>query len=78
MLNGHLYGDDKFFPQAEKFIPERWLRDESAQCPVRKAHETHPYVYLPFGHGVRACPGVRFAYMEMETLISRVRKVIIL
>jgi len=72
IFSGTLYSRDQHFPEAEKFIPERWLRDESAQCPVRKAHETHPYVYMPFGHGVRACPGMRFANMEMETLIARV------
>lgn len=72
MFNGTLYVDDAHYPQADRFIPERWLRDETAKCPVRRAHETHPFVYLPFGHGARACPGMRFANMEMETLIARV------
>jgi cytochrome P450 len=72
MFNGTLYADDAHYPQADQFIPERWLRDEKIECPVRRAHETHPFVYLPFGHGPRACPGMRFANMEMETLIARV------
>ncbi|XP_065345992.1 uncharacterized protein LOC135943381 [Cloeon dipterum] len=72
MFNSTLYLQDEHFPDAKRFIPERWIRSESAQCPVsKKAFETHPYVYKPFGHGVRQCPGMRFANMEMESLVAR-------
>ncbi|CAB3362649.1 Hypothetical predicted protein [Cloeon dipterum] len=72
MFNSTLYLQDEYFPDAKQFIPERWIRSESAECPVsKKAFETHPYVYKPFGHGVRQCPGMRFANMEMESLVAR-------
>ncbi|XP_059477794.1 probable cytochrome P450 49a1 [Neocloeon triangulifer] len=72
MFNSTLYSQDEYYPRAKEFIPERWLREDISECPVnKKAHQVHPYVYKPFGHGVRQCPGMRFANMEIETLIAR-------
>ncbi|CAB3362184.1 Hypothetical predicted protein [Cloeon dipterum] len=70
LFNSTLNVLEEHFPEADKYIPERWLR-EGDSCPVRKASEAHPYTYLPFGRGLRQCPGMRFAYMEIETLIAR-------
>jgi cytochrome P450 family 12 len=44
----------KQFPQPEKFIPERWLRDNTdASCPHAKT--ANPFSFLPFGFGARMC-----------------------
>ena len=51
------------FEDAEKFMPERFLRG----CPSQ--HSAHPYAYIPFGHGPRMCIGRRFAELEMQILM---------
>jgi cytochrome P450 len=59
-----------FFEEPEKFIPERWLKDNhDPGCP--HARNTHPYAHLPFGFGPRMCIGKRMAEMEIEILIAR-------
>lgn len=66
MCNGVMSNMGKHFPEPERFVPERWLRG----CPQQT--KAHPYVYLPFGHGPRQCVGMRFANLELETLVARV------
>lgn len=56
---------DKFFDDAGKFKPERWLQ---------KNNHYHPFATLPFGFGKRMCLGRRFADLEMQTLIAKVSK----
>ncbi|KAF4531647.1 hypothetical protein B566_EDAN006578, partial [Ephemera danica] len=71
MLHSLMNRMEQHYPQADKFIPERWLRGQViAGCPVE--HKTHPFVFLPFGHGPRQCVGTRFANISLETLIARV------
>uniref|UniRef100_A0A1B0CKT8 Cytochrome n=1 Tax=Lutzomyia longipalpis TaxID=7200 RepID=A0A1B0CKT8_LUTLO len=65
MPNKAVHMNDHYFPEAESFIPERWLRSQ-------EKHENYnPFTYLPFGYGIRACIGRRFAELEMEALVSR-------
>jgi cytochrome P450 len=48
--------DPRWFPDPERFDPERWRMD---------ARETRPkFSYFPFGGGARVCIGERFAWME--------------
>lgn len=61
--------DESQFAQAEKFLPERWLRDNAAPS---RFYQHHPYSFIPFGVGVRACVGKRVAEMEMFFALSRV------
>lgn len=70
MGHGFMCMEPQHFPQPEKFLPERWLR-ESSGTPI-SAKEAHPFIYMPFGFGPRSCIGKRFANLEMETLLLRV------
>ncbi|XP_051157202.1 cytochrome P450 9e2-like [Leptopilina boulardi] len=55
-----LHHDPKYFPDPEKFDPERFS-DENKD-------KIHPYAYLPFGVGPRKCIANRFALMETKLL----------
>ncbi|XP_042558757.1 sterol 26-hydroxylase, mitochondrial isoform X5 [Clupea harengus] len=58
--------DEAEFPEAERFIPSRWLRG----APSRSQH--HPYSSVPFGVGIRACVGKRLAELEMYFALSQI------
>lgn len=66
-----LQRDDAHFPQNDKFIPERWLKNDESQSQCPSARTANPFIYLPFGFGSRACIGKRFAEMEVEVLLIR-------
>ncbi|XP_041978263.1 cytochrome P450 6B5-like isoform X2 [Aricia agestis] len=53
----HLHHDPKYFPEPEKFIPERFLGEAK--------NTVKPYKYMPFGEGARICIGKRFSRMQM-------------
>lgn len=54
--------DARFFPEPERFDPERW---------TPQAREARPqYSYFPFGGGPRRCIGEGFAWMEGILLIA--------
>lgn len=60
---GAIQKDPEFWPEPEKFIPERFTAEAKA--------EMDPYVFLPFGAGPRNCIGLRLAFMEMKMAIAR-------
>ncbi|CAG9797568.1 unnamed protein product [Chironomus riparius] len=62
--------DDKFYQNAQQFLPERWLRDQTEGCP--RAGTSNPFTFLPFGFGARSCVGKRIAELELETLIANI------
>lgn len=53
--------DPRFWPDAGRFLPERWL--DAAEAPPK-------YAYFPFGAGSRVCIGERFAWMEGTLLLA--------
>jgi cytochrome P450 len=55
--------DPRFWPNADKFFPERW--DELG---IKEAGQK--YIYFPFGGGVRRCIGESFAWTEAILLVA--------
>uniref|UniRef100_A0A0K8VUU1 Cytochrome P450 302a1, mitochondrial n=1 Tax=Bactrocera latifrons TaxID=174628 RepID=A0A0K8VUU1_BACLA len=53
---------EKYFPDAQDFKPERWLHRNQA---------VHPYLVLPFGHGMRACIARRMAEQILLVFMLR-------
>nr|XP_031837183.1 cytochrome P450 9e2-like [Nomia melanderi] len=62
--------DPKYFPEPEKFIPERFNEKNKTNIV--------PYTYIPFGVGPRMCIGNRFALMEVKIMmVSLLRRFVI-
>ncbi|KAF9558543.1 hypothetical protein EC968_007066 [Mortierella alpina] len=55
-----LHWSEEYFPQAHKFIPERWLPSESPFPPVMDK------VFFPFSAGGSNCVGKDFAMMSLR------------
>lgn len=58
--------DPRFFPEPERFDPERWRVD-----PVRSGRIPR-FAYFPFGGGPRVCIGAGFAMMEAALLLATI------
>lgn len=59
-----LHHDPAYFPEPEKFIPERFIEKQSIT----------PYTYLPFGDGPRICIGkilIFLKYFEFQVEVGR-------
>ena len=54
--------DPRFFPEPERFLPERWEPEAERRIPK--------YAYFPFGGGPRYCVGSNFAMMETVLLLT--------
>lgn len=63
----HLHRHERLWPEPDLFDPDRWRRDEEAA--LRRD------AYIPFGAGLRTCPGAGFALQEgvlsLAVLLSR-------
>lgn len=60
--------DARFFPDPERFGPERWRED-----PVRSG-KIPRFAYFPFGGGPRVCVGASFAMMEATLLLAMIQQ----
>ncbi|CAH1398028.1 unnamed protein product [Nezara viridula] len=56
-----IHTDPEYFPEPEKFIPERFTDAE-----------TPPSLFMSFGKGPRMCIGKRFAYISMKSIIAKI------
>jgi cytochrome P450 len=56
--------DARWWPEPERFDPQRWTPEASAERPK--------FAYFPFGGGVRLCIGEEFAWMEGILILAAV------
>ncbi|HLX45637.1 MAG TPA: cytochrome P450 [Bryobacteraceae bacterium] len=57
-----VHRDPRWYPEPEKFDPDRFLPENAAGRPK--------FSYFPFGGGARVCIGERFAWMEGVLLLA--------
>ena len=61
-----MHRDPRYFPEPERFDPERWNPQEKAKRPRLS--------YFPFGGGPRSCIGEPFAWMEGILVIATIAR----
>jgi cytochrome P450 len=57
-----VHRDPRFFPDPERFDPDRWTPERRAALPR--------FAYFPFGAGPRQCIGEGFAWMELVLVLA--------
>jgi cytochrome P450 len=67
--------DPRWWPDPERFHPDRWLDDTPRDRPPTTPGSTPRWAYFPFGAGLRRCIGEGFAWTEgvlaLATIASR-------
>ncbi|GFU27005.1 cytochrome P450 4V2 [Nephila pilipes] len=64
ILITEIHHDPDYFPEPEKFIPERFFPENS--------EGRHPYAYIPFSVGQRNCIGQKFGMMEVKVVLANI------
>ena len=59
-----VHRDPRWWPESERFNPDRWHPDEAAKRPK--------FAYFPFGGGARVCIGERFAWAEGVLVLATI------
>ena len=62
--------DERFYDNADKFIPERWLNNGKNH----KTEEEEPYLFTPFSAGNRNCIGQHLAKFEAMIILVKFLK----
>nr|UOU03258.1 cytochrome P450 3049A1 [Brachionus rubens] len=68
MLSPYVMGrNPEYFPEPDKFIPERFLKDSE----FSKKNTINSYTYFPFSLGPRNCIGQNFAKIEAKMCLAK-------
>jgi cytochrome P450 len=59
-----VHRDPRWWPEPDRFDPDRWHPDEAAKRPK--------FAYFPFGGGARVCIGERFAWAEGVLVLATI------
>lgn len=57
-----MHRDARYYPEPERFRPERWLDSKNENIPK--------FAFFPFGGGPRQCIGDQFAWMEAALVLA--------
>uniref|UniRef100_T1PCC0 Cytochrome P450 n=1 Tax=Musca domestica TaxID=7370 RepID=T1PCC0_MUSDO len=68
LTSNMLLKEERYFPQANEFMPERWLRTKD----MDNLKITNPFVFLPFGFGPRSCVGKRIVELQLEITLANI------
>lgn len=58
-----LHRDERYFPNPEEFIPERFLSKTLKE-------NLPPYAFIPFSAGPRVCIGKKFAIYTVKIILA--------
>lgn len=61
-----MHHDPRYYPEPERFDPDRWLEERSPGTPSG----IPKFAYFPFGAGPRTCIGASFAMMEAVLVLA--------
>ncbi|TVU14586.1 hypothetical protein EJB05_38061, partial [Eragrostis curvula] len=68
LINAWAIGrDERFWEDAEEFVPERFLDGGGATDVDFKGNN---FRFFPFGFGRRMCPGMNFGVVAMELILA--------
>ncbi|RNA23236.1 cholesterol 24, partial [Brachionus plicatilis] len=59
--------NEKYYPNPDKFIPERFLTEH----PFSKENKINSYTFFPFSLGPRNCIGQNFAKIEGKLILAK-------
>jgi cytochrome P450 len=59
-----VHRDPRYYPEPERFLPERWTPERKAERPK--------FSFFPFGGGARVCIGEHFAWMEGVLMLATI------
>lgn len=62
ILNNPVLREQEFWPDSDKFVPERWLKSDLEQSPYA----------VSFGHGPQRCPGKEMAIFLIGSCVTHI------
>lgn len=63
-----IHHNEEYFPKSFKYVPERWLKDQTTTEDYQKAQAA----FCPFSIGPRSCMAKNLAWAELTLTIARV------